>query len=77
MPKLIRVTTAPISLNVLLPGQMRFMNENGFEVVMVSSDGPELAKVIEREGCRHQVIPMTRKITLLADIRFFLSEKPV
>ena len=50
MPKLIRVTTAPISLNVLLPGQMRFMNENGFEVMMVSSDGPELSKVIEREG---------------------------
>jgi glycosyltransferase involved in cell wall biosynthesis len=83
MPKLIRVTTAPISLHVLLPGQMRFMSENGFDVVMVSSDGPELSKVMEREGCRHQVIPMTRKMTPLTDIRslwklyrFFRKEKP-
>lgn len=83
MPKLIRITTAPISLNVLLPGQMRFMNENGFEVVMVSSDGSELEKVIQREGCRHKIIPMTRKMTPFADVRclwllyrFFKKEKP-
>lgn len=83
MPKLIRITTAPISLNVLLPNQMRFMNEHGFDVVMVSSDGPELAKVIEREGCRHHIIPMTRKMSPLADLkclwllyRFFKKEKP-
>lgn len=83
MPKLIRITTAPISLNVLLPGQMRFMNENGFEVIMVSSDGTELQKVIQREGCRHHIIPMTRRMTPLADVRclwllyrFFKKEKP-
>jgi glycosyltransferase involved in cell wall biosynthesis len=83
MPKLIRVTTAPISLNVLLAGQMKFMNENGFEVIMVSSDGPELRKVIEREECRHYIIPMTRRMTPLADIRclwlmykFLKKEKP-
>jgi glycosyltransferase involved in cell wall biosynthesis len=83
MPKLIRITTAPISLNVLLPNQMRFMNEHGFDVVMVSSDGPELAKVIEREGCRHHIIPMTRRMSPLADLkclwllyRFFKKEKP-
>jgi glycosyltransferase involved in cell wall biosynthesis len=83
MPKLIRITTAPLSLKYLLPGQMRFMNQNGFEVVMVSSDGPELEEVIPNEGCRHQVIPMTRKMTPLADLRslwllyrFFKKEKP-
>ncbi len=83
MPKLIRITTAPISLNVLLPGQMRHMNENGFEVVMVSSDGPELQAVKAREGCRHHIIPMTRRMTPLGDLRclwllykFFRKEKP-
>ncbi|MBI3139777.1 MAG: glycosyltransferase family 4 protein [Sphingobacteriales bacterium] len=83
MPKLIRITTAPISLNVLLPGQMRHMNENGFEVVMVSSDGPELPAVKAREGCRHHIIPMTRRMTPFGDLRclwqmykFFRKEKP-
>ncbi|HMU46639.1 MAG TPA: glycosyltransferase family 4 protein [Chitinophagaceae bacterium] len=83
MAKLVRVTTAPISLNVLLPGQMRFMQEHGYEVVMVSSDGPELKMVKEREGCRHHIIPMTRRMTPLGDIRclwllyrFFKKEKP-
>lgn len=83
MPKLIRITTAPISLNVLLPGQMRFMRENGFDVLMVSSDGPELKTVLEREGCRHHIVPMTRKMSPFTDLRclwllykLFRKEKP-
>lgn len=83
MPKLIRITTAPISLKVLLAGQMRYMNANGFDVVMVSSDGPELADVLRNEQCRHVIIPMTRKMTPFADVRslwllyrFFKKEKP-
>jgi glycosyltransferase involved in cell wall biosynthesis len=83
MPKLIRITTAPISLNVLLPGQMKYMREQGFDVLMVSSDGPELEKVLEREGCRHHIIPMTRKMSPFADLRclwllykLFRKEKP-
>jgi glycosyltransferase involved in cell wall biosynthesis len=62
---------------------MRFMRENGFEVVMVSSEGKELDTVKEHEGCRHEVIPMTRKITPFRDLqclwlmyRLFKREKP-
>ncbi|MBI5370438.1 MAG: glycosyltransferase family 4 protein [Sphingobacteriales bacterium] len=83
MPKLLRITTAPISLNVLLPGQMKYMREQGFDVLMVSSDGPELKAVLEREGCRHHIIPMTRRMTPFGDLRclwllykFFRKEKP-
>lgn len=83
MPKLIRITTAPISLNVLLPGQMKYMREQGFDVLMVSSDGPELKAVLEREGCRHHIIPMTRKMSPFTDLRclwqlyrLFRKEKP-
>lgn len=83
MPKLIRITTWPLSLKYLIPGQMRFMNENGFEVVMVSADGKELADVKKNEGCRHEIVPMTRQITPLADFkslmklyRLFKREKP-
>ena len=59
------------------------MQENGFEVIMVSSDGPELELVKRNEGCRHHIVPMTRKMTPLTDLRclwlmyrFFKKEKP-
>ncbi len=81
--KLIRITTVPMALRYLLPGQMRFMADNGFEVLMISADGRELAEVIEAEKCRHIIVPMTRKITPLQDIkclfkliRIFRKEKP-
>jgi glycosyltransferase involved in cell wall biosynthesis len=83
MPKLIRITTVPMALRHLLPGQMKYMKEQGFDVIMVSADGKERAEVIRNEGCEHHIIPMTRKITPLADLRslwklyrFFKKEKP-
>lgn len=41
-PKLIRITTVPVSLKLLLKGQHRFMSESGIEVVGVSSEGKRL-----------------------------------
>ena len=81
--KLIRITTVPMALRYLLPGQMRFMAANGFDVVMISADGKELPEVIANEQCRHIIVPMTRKITPLQDlkclwqlIKIFKKEKP-
>jgi glycosyltransferase involved in cell wall biosynthesis len=83
MAKIIRVTTVPMALKVLLRGQMKYMKKSGFEVIMVSADGIELQDVLQYEGCPHQLIPMTRKITPFADIvslwrlyRFLKKEKP-
>ncbi|MBK8698209.1 MAG: hypothetical protein IPN29_01000 [Saprospiraceae bacterium] len=45
------------------------MNENGFDAVMVSSDGKELETVKANEQCRHHTIPMTRRMTPLGDLR--------
>jgi glycosyltransferase involved in cell wall biosynthesis len=81
--KLIRITTVPMALRYLLPGQMQFMKENGIEVIMVSADGAELQDVIQNEECRHIIVPMTRKITPVQDfkclirlIKIFKQEKP-
>jgi glycosyltransferase involved in cell wall biosynthesis len=83
MPKLIRITTVPLSLKLLLAGQMKFMKEAGWEVLMVSSDGKEINEVIRREGVEHKIIPFTRKITPIKDLyclwllyRLFKKEKP-
>ncbi|MGY6744072.1 MAG: glycosyltransferase family 4 protein [Cecembia sp.] len=83
MPKLIRITTVPLSLKLLLAGQMKFMKEAGWEILMVSADGREVNEVIKREGVRHQIIPFTRKITPFKDLyclwllyRLLKKEKP-
>lgn len=59
------------------------MRDNGFEVLMVSSDGPELVEVLQREQCRHVLVPMTRRISpwqdiicLIQLIRLFRKERP-
>ncbi|MDO8967654.1 glycosyltransferase family 4 protein [Algoriphagus sp.] len=83
MPKLIRITTVPLSLKLLLAGQMSYMKTQGWEVIMVSADGREVAQAIKNEGVRHEVIPFTRRITPLDDLRciwkliqLFRREKP-
>lgn len=82
-PKLVRVTTVPISMDKLLHGQLRFMSTY-FEVVAISSDSAYLERVGVREGVRTFPIAMSRKITPLADflaickLYFFLrKEKPL
>lgn len=68
-PKILRVTTVPISLRILLKGQHRFMTQNGFEVIGVSSAGPELQQVAETEGISVVELKMTRKISPLDDLK--------
>ena len=67
--KLFRAATVPMYLKYLLKGQMAFMSKNGFNVTMISSDGQELNDVIENEKCAHIIIPLTRKITILKDLK--------
>ncbi len=80
--KLIRVTTADISLNSLLKGQLKFLNQY-FEVVGVAKDTGVLKEVSEREGIRVVDTPLERPISLVKDIkglwflyRLFRKEKP-
>jgi glycosyltransferase involved in cell wall biosynthesis len=65
-PRLLRITTVPISLHLLLKGQPQFMQSNGFKVLTVSADGKELA-AIKSSGIPHQIINLTRKISPIAD----------
>lgn len=65
--RLLRITTVPISLKVLLKGQHRFMSQH-FEVIGISSEGKELNEVHDEEGIKVVPIDMSRKITPLQDI---------
>lgn len=80
--KLIRITTVPLSLDKILDGQLKFMN-NHYEVIAISSEKEYLIRCATNEGVRYKHIEMTRKITPLKDfisliklILFLNKEKP-
>lgn len=80
--KVLRIATVPLSLDLLLKGQLRMLNEE-YEVVAVSSPGKELEKVAGREGVRTVAVGMERRISLLKDlvslcrlIKVIRKEKP-
>jgi len=66
-PMLAHITTIDMSLRYLLLNQLRSLQQAGYEVVGISSSGPE-AKAIETAGIRHISVPMTRNLTPLADL---------
>lgn len=62
---------------------MRYMNENGFDVIMVSSEGKEWPDLIKNEGCDHRIVSMARQIAPIQDLKslwqlykLFKKEKP-
>ena len=80
--KIIRVTTADISLNSLLKGQLMFLNQY-FEIIGVAKNSGVLEEVGKREGIRVIDAPLERPISLVKDIkglwflyRLFRKEKP-
>ncbi len=68
MKKLIRTSTVPGSLDTFCNGQLKWLGENGFEVVAVSSPGEKLDTVAQREGVRTIAVPMERRISIVKDI---------
>lgn len=80
--KLIRVTTVPSSLRVLLRNQLKFMSSY-YDVLAVSSPEKMLEEVAIHEGVRIAPVGMTRSITPLKDLQslwrlyqLFRKEKP-
>lgn len=66
--KVLRIATVPISLNLLLQGQLRMLNED-YEMVAVSSPGKDLEEVGAREGVRTVGIRMERRISPIQDLK--------
>lgn len=70
MTKLVRVTTIPKSLVVFCSGLLKELHEQeGYEVVAVSSPGEELNKLADNEGVRTIAVPMERRISPFKDLK--------
>lgn len=81
-PKIIRTATIALSLNVLLKGQLAFLNRY-FNVIAVSGYDNNLKELSERENVDYRSVQMQRKIAPLKDLialwqlyRCFKKEKP-
>lgn len=70
--KVVRTSTVPISLNILLKGQLKFLNQF-FEIKAVSSRGNDLEEIRIREGVGVEVLEMERKISLFKDLASLIN----
>ncbi|MFK8302485.1 glycosyltransferase family 4 protein [Capnocytophaga stomatis] len=82
MTKLFRTSTVPVSLDVLLKGQLSFLNQH-FNITAISGNGRSLENVQNRENVKVYPIAMQRHISPIKDfvslIKLFLyfrKEKP-
>lgn len=80
---LIRTTTIPSSIRGLLQGQLKYMSQY-YDVVAVTSGGPDYDIMLEEQCVRGYIVPFTRKAFSLGSdikaffmlIRIFRKEKP-
>ena len=81
---IIRTSTIPDSLNILLKGQLNFLNnEKEYEIIAVSGQGKSLNEVCKREGVKVVSINFERQISIFKDLVslynlwvLFKKEKP-
>lgn len=82
--KLLRTSTVPLSLDTFCKGLLKELQEQeGYEVVAVSSPDAELEEIVSREGVRTYGVRMERHISPIKDlkslwrlIKVFRKEKP-
>lgn len=66
--KVVYIITHAMSVRLLLKGQLAYMRERGFEVVLITSPDPCLPDIAEYEGVSVLGIPMEREISLSRDL---------
>jgi hypothetical protein len=66
------VTTSDMSLRFLLLDQLRFLRDEGFDVSGISAAGPWISE-IRSAGIPVTPIPLTRRITPVADLRALVA----
>lgn len=72
MKKIVRAATVPQSLNRFCYGVLKELSLT-YDVVGLSSPGPIIDTIREREGVRIIAVPMERRISLFKDIRSLFS----
>jgi glycosyltransferase involved in cell wall biosynthesis len=66
--KIARIATVPYSIATQIGDQVVYLRNLGMQVVIISGDGPELARFPFSESLRHECIAIHRSINLGKDI---------
>ncbi len=82
--RLVVVTTIPATIKLFMRGQIAHLKERGFEMVPVSSPGPDLDEVAERDQVEVYGLPFARKASPISDLlsllhlsRLFVKLNPI
>lgn len=80
--KLFRISTAAISLNLLLEGQLKYFNDK-YDVTAIANGDEDLYEIASREQVKTKAIKIERKISVFKDFAslwmlfwYFYREKP-
>ncbi len=71
--KLVRITTAPISLRLLITGQPAYMREHGFEVILISAEGNDWGHIPNLGNYHVAKVDMARQISIMKDIKSLIA----
>ncbi|HSL82788.1 MAG TPA: glycosyltransferase family 4 protein [Thermoanaerobaculia bacterium] len=66
--RLVHLVTHPMTARLLLRGRLRHLTAAGFDVVLVTSPGPDLEGLAEAEGVEVVTLPMAREVAPLCDV---------
>lgn len=67
--KLLRITTVPMSMRLLLSGQPAYMRSRDMDVILVSSDGKDWKDIPSISDYEVHKVPMSRAIDLMNDLK--------
>lgn len=68
--RILYMVTVPFSARIFFPGQLRFLQENGYEVHLAAAPTPEedLRQTAFQEGVEAHFVPLEREIALKRDL---------
>lgn len=66
------ITTIDLSLRYLLLNQLRYLQAQGYDVSGISAPGPDVP-ALTSSGITHIAVPMTRRMTPIADLRSLIQ----
>ena len=67
--KILRVSTVPIYMNIVLRGQLEILNRRFSVIAATSYDRKHYHEILEREGVEMRKIDLCRTISPIKDIR--------
>ena len=67
-PRVAHVCTIDMSLRYLLLNQLKYLQQQGYDVVGISNPGPDV-EFLQAQGIPHIAVPMTRTFSPTADLK--------